>query len=104
MEMMDRNLALEVGNAVGKVLAIDWRDRNGGWVEYMRIRVKVDTSKPLQRVIRVESGEGKEFTCVVKYERLPIFCYLCGCIGHSTKKCARFSTSITSGIFNMESG
>lgn len=48
--------------------------------------MRVDTSKPLRRVVRVEGGEGKEFTYVVKYEMLPIFCYLCRCIGHSTKK------------------
>ncbi|MBA0612819.1 hypothetical protein Godav_013370, partial [Gossypium davidsonii] len=29
-------MAMEVGNAIGEVLAIDWRDRDGGWTEYMR--------------------------------------------------------------------
>lgn len=92
IEMMDGNLALKVGTAMGRMLAIDWKDRKGGWVQYMRIRVREDTSKSLRRVERVE-GEREEFTCVVKYERLPIFCYLCGCIGHFTKNCNSYSLS-----------
>ncbi|KAH1055792.1 hypothetical protein J1N35_033857 [Gossypium stocksii] len=31
--------------------------------------------------------DGTELLCTVKYERLPIFCYKCGCIGHETKQC-----------------
>ncbi|MBA0849715.1 hypothetical protein Goshw_019803 [Gossypium schwendimanii] len=30
MDYMDRLIALEVGNAIGEVIAIDWRDRDGG--------------------------------------------------------------------------
>lgn len=47
MSCMGRQLALEIGGAVGEVMAIDWRDKEGGWTEFMRIRVKLDTSKPL---------------------------------------------------------
>ncbi|MBA0549351.1 hypothetical protein Golob_020387, partial [Gossypium lobatum] len=30
MDYMDRLIALEVGNAIGEVIAIDWCDRDGG--------------------------------------------------------------------------
>ncbi|PPD81922.1 hypothetical protein GOBAR_DD21139 [Gossypium barbadense] len=30
MDYMDRLIALEVGNVIGEVIAIDWHDRNGG--------------------------------------------------------------------------
>lgn len=63
MEMTDRQLVMEVGSAVGKVIAIDWRDRNGGWVEYMRIRVRMDTTKPLRRAMRVEGGRKGDYLC-----------------------------------------
>ncbi|KAK5811954.1 hypothetical protein PVK06_027345 [Gossypium arboreum] len=35
-EEMDRQTALEVGEAIGGEMAIDWRDRDGGWTEYIR--------------------------------------------------------------------
>lgn len=30
LELMDRKITMEVGGVVGKVLAIDWRDKGGG--------------------------------------------------------------------------
>ncbi|MBA0688546.1 hypothetical protein Goari_006323 [Gossypium aridum] len=41
--------AMDVGNALGELIAIDWKDRFGGWTEFMRLKVKIDVSKPLRR-------------------------------------------------------
>ncbi|MFQ6619423.1 hypothetical protein Gotur_001338 [Gossypium turneri] len=87
MEYMDRDMALEVGTAIGEVLAIDWRDRDGGWTEYMRIRINIDINKPLRRVVHFTNHGGEEFVCSIRYEKLPRFCYICGLIGHTTQKC-----------------
>ncbi|PPD67275.1 hypothetical protein GOBAR_DD35844 [Gossypium barbadense] len=87
MEYMDRDMALEVGNAIGEVLAIDWRDGDGGWTEYMRIRINIDINKPLRRVVHYIDHEGEEFVFAIRYEKLPRFCYICGLIGHTTQKC-----------------
>ncbi|XP_016727842.1 uncharacterized protein [Gossypium hirsutum] len=87
MEYMDRDMAMEVGSAIGEVLAIDWRDRDGGWTEYMRIRINIDINKPLQRVVYFTNHGGEEFVCSIRYEKLPRFCYICGLIGHTTQKC-----------------
>ncbi|MBA0585757.1 hypothetical protein Gorai_016522 [Gossypium raimondii] len=72
---MDRQTALEVGEAIGEVLAIDWGDRDGGWTEYIRVREKIDVSKPLRRVVYLVGQEDAEIVCSIKYERLPAFCY-----------------------------
>ncbi|PPS09458.1 hypothetical protein GOBAR_AA11188 [Gossypium barbadense] len=32
-----RVMAMKVGNAIRKGLAIDWHDRDGGWTKYMRL-------------------------------------------------------------------
>ncbi|KAH1030208.1 hypothetical protein J1N35_046154 [Gossypium stocksii] len=89
IEYMDRKMALEVGNAIGEVLAIDWRDREGGWTEYIRIRISIDINKPLHRVFHYIDHEGKELVCVIRYEKLPRFCYICGMIVHTTQKCEK---------------
>lgn len=85
---------MEVGGAVRVVMAIDWRDRKGGWTEFMRIRIKLDNSKPLRWVVCVVDSDGADLTCVIKYEWLLVFCYICGNIGYSTKKCSLFSVTL----------
>ncbi|MFQ6623855.1 hypothetical protein Gotur_003658 [Gossypium turneri] len=47
LELMDRQMALDVGNALGEIVEIDWKDRYGGWTEFMRLKVKIDVSKPI---------------------------------------------------------
>ncbi|MBA0742219.1 hypothetical protein Gogos_015298 [Gossypium gossypioides] len=82
-ERMDRQVAIDVG----EVVAIDWRDRDGCYIEYLRVKVNIDISKPLQRVVHWVGNKGTEILCGIKYERLPTFCYSYGCIGYSTQKC-----------------
>ncbi|MBA0596556.1 hypothetical protein Gorai_013372, partial [Gossypium raimondii] len=86
---MGKEVAIEVGRAIEEAAAIDWRDKDGGWVNYIRLRVKIDILKPLRRVVHLVGRDGTEIVCAIKYERLPVFCYICGLIGHSTKKCNR---------------
>lgn len=95
LELKDRQIATKVGGAIGKLMAIDWRDRAGCWEEFIRIRVLVDIIKPLRRIAKVVKKTGMEITCVLKYERLPVFCYICGRVGYSTKKCDLFSEEIS---------
>ncbi|PPD97602.1 hypothetical protein GOBAR_DD05374 [Gossypium barbadense] len=87
LELMDRQMALDVGNALSELVAIDWKDCNGGWTEFVRIKVKINVLKPLRRVVKLLDKEGTEVIGVIKYERLPDFCYVCGLIGHSSKTC-----------------
>ncbi|KAK5833778.1 hypothetical protein PVK06_017636 [Gossypium arboreum] len=87
LELMDRKVAMEVGNAIREVLAIDWRDRNGGWAEYMRIRIIINIHKPLRRAVHYVDKEGMEIVCTIRYERLRKLCYICGLTGHTTQKC-----------------
>ncbi|MBA0603155.1 hypothetical protein Gorai_003310 [Gossypium raimondii] len=81
MEYMDRDMAMEVGSAIGEVLAIDWRDRDGDC-----IRINIDINKPLRRVVHFTNHGGEEFVCSIRYEKLPRFCYICTLIGHTTQK------------------
>ncbi|MBA0864255.1 hypothetical protein Goshw_001061 [Gossypium schwendimanii] len=100
LEKMERQVAIDNGSAIGEVLAIDRRDREGCWVEYIRVRVKLDIFKPLRRVHYMVGAEGEEILCTINYERLPTFCYLCGCIGHHTHKCGMYER--IKGVENLE--
>ncbi|MFQ6629181.1 hypothetical protein Gotur_007201 [Gossypium turneri] len=67
-EYMDRQVAMDVGKAIGEVVAIDWRDRDGGWTENIRIRVMIDVFKPFRRVVHLVGSDGTETVCAIKYE------------------------------------
>ncbi|KAG8486025.1 hypothetical protein CXB51_019383 [Gossypium anomalum] len=57
-EQMDRQVAVDVGEAIGEVLAIDWRDRDGGWIDYIRLRIKIDMLKPFRRMVHLVGSDG----------------------------------------------
>ena len=54
---------------------------------YIRVKVTIDVFQPLcrGRVIRLEDNEKVWVT--FRYERLPNFCYWCGCLDHGDKEC-----------------
>jgi hypothetical protein len=58
----------------------------------MRVRVKVDVPQPLKKDTKVMNEEGKWCTVNFKYEKLRVFCFVCGTMGHAENKCeVRFS-------------
>ncbi|MBA0590760.1 hypothetical protein Gorai_019452 [Gossypium raimondii] len=76
LENLDRQTALDVGKAIGELVATDWKDRNGGWTEFMRLKIKINVSCPLRRVVRLVGRDGVEIIYTIKYERLPAFYYI----------------------------
>lgn len=77
----------KIGQRLGKLLAVEDTLENGGWAEFLRIRVEIDVLKPLRRTIKIGGGKGKDVRGRVSYERLPMFCYCCGHLGHSEGDC-----------------
>lgn len=55
---------------------------------FRRVRVMLDITKPLKRfqMIRLKGNSTAKVT--LKYERLPHFCFLCGCMSHVEKDCS----------------
>ena len=84
---MKRELALALGAAVGEVEHVGETEEEKGCEGYMRVRVKIDIAKPLCRGRKAQLPSGKETWISFKYERLPIFCYWCGCLTHGDKDC-----------------
>lgn len=58
--------------------------------KYARVCVEIDLSKPLCRGFWVGDDSHQVFV-VVLYERLPMFCYSCGVIGHGSKSCSHLT-------------
>ncbi|MBA0699135.1 hypothetical protein Goari_000795, partial [Gossypium aridum] len=65
---MDRLVAIDMEKAIREVMETDWRDKDGGWTNYIRIRVKIDVLRPFRRVAHLVGSEGTEIVCAIKYE------------------------------------
>lgn len=74
---------------MGKVEEVD-TDRAGDCMgQVIRLRVSMKITQPLKKILFIESEDGKKIPVAVEYEKLPDFCYCCGCIGHSYKECGK---------------
>lgn len=73
-------------------------------MEFMRIRVLMDTSKPLRRVACFLDAKGRKVTGVLKHERLLIFCYICGLVGHGSQKCPRATIHVDPSNYQLVGG
>ncbi|KAL0347721.1 UNVERIFIED_CONTAM: hypothetical protein Scaly_1788100 [Sesamum calycinum] len=84
---MNQDVASYIGRKLGKVKEVD-RDSSGDiWGSSVRIRVSIDITKPLKRALKLRTVLGDEHLVTFTYERLPNFCYLCGCLGHLARQC-----------------
>ncbi|KAG8633586.1 hypothetical protein MANES_18G119120v8 [Manihot esculenta] len=72
-----------LGDFVDCFLAYDLAVCNRGWQSFMHIRVEIHIKLPLKRTKRIVTRNNQSFTLEFKYERLPIFCFLCNRLGHN---------------------
>ncbi|TXG48338.1 hypothetical protein EZV62_027632 [Acer yangbiense] len=84
---ISRRLAKWLTEQIGEVVKIPYESREC-WGKYPRVKVRIDISKPQKRWLLLKLTTSDEVIMVVlKYERLPEFCYACGKIGHGMKEC-----------------
>ncbi|KAF5469007.1 hypothetical protein F2P56_013112 [Juglans regia] len=79
-----------IGSLIGEFLEVDLAKGEFEWGEFMRVRVLLDISTPLQRRKKLKLGDENYCWVRLVYERLPDFCYQCGLLGHSLRECAEF--------------
>ncbi|XP_045791974.1 uncharacterized protein LOC123886726 [Trifolium pratense] len=85
--MMIEKVGKGLANYIGEFLEYDKNNNTSFWRQYMRVKVRVDVRKPLkiEKKIAVNGGEGG--VVKFKYEKLGLFCFVCGILGHSEDKC-----------------
>lgn len=81
----------EVGSKLSgifdSVQIIELHEARHSGQRYFRLRLLINLLKPLQRVFRVTTPDGITHTGLLKYERLPLFCFSCGHVGHRFREC-----------------
>ena len=88
-----REAGLCIGRSLGKVEKVDVGDKGFSMGCYLRIRVTLDISQSLSRGRIVRSRGSNSWWVEFKYERLPVFCYLCGRLDHDEKECLEWLRS-----------
>jgi hypothetical protein len=83
--MKKRELAKKVAKKVGDPIVVVVNEGKINPTPYLRARVLPDLKKPLGRVVPITLKESMKY--LVQYEKLPSFCFFCGCMGHEVTKC-----------------
>ncbi|TXG69285.1 hypothetical protein EZV62_004220 [Acer yangbiense] len=96
---MTKEMGEFIGGCLGDLVDIDVGVTGECFGKYMRLRVTIDVSKPLKRFLRLELKQGEESMLLIRYERLPEYCFHCGILGPSYQFCQlrRESDGLVSG-------
>ncbi|PNY15691.1 hypothetical protein L195_g012392 [Trifolium pratense] len=82
-------IGLLIGSHLGRYVKYDDYTNSGSWRLYMRVRVAIKVDEPLKQGLTFEKEDGGVVHVFFKYERLGIFCFLCGVLGHTESFCPK---------------
>lgn len=80
------NLAVQLGNFIGKFIEYDGSNLGKENKNYMRIRVQIDVRRLLKRKNQIMFYRNCTYVRF-KYERLSLFYFYCGRLGHNDSFC-----------------
>ena len=81
-------VAQDIASVAGEVLNTGAEDEDYEGSQFLRVRVKIDITKPLCRGRKIGLSSGEEGWVSFKYERLPNVCYWCGRLTHHDRDCS----------------
>jgi 14-3-3 protein epsilon len=87
MGLMTEKVGTRLANYIRGCVEYDKNNDTSFWRKYMRIRVRIDVRQPLKKNTKVKNKEGEWCLVNFKYERLGVFCFVCGIMGHTENKC-----------------
>lgn len=79
---MTKDIGEFIGRLIGELVDMDVGVTGESFGKYMRLRVMIDVAKPLKRFLRVELQKGEESMLLLRYEKVPEYCFHYGIIDH----------------------
>lgn len=89
---MNTKAISRLGAIIGGVEEVETNEDGECIGEIARVRIRVDVTKPLKKIIFLESEGEEKVPMPVTYERLPDFCFCCGIIDHQFRECVKYKT------------
>ncbi|KAK8491133.1 hypothetical protein V6N12_055243 [Hibiscus sabdariffa] len=77
-----------LGNMIGEVVKVDTRRIDLNMIDYLRIGIILDVTKPVHRCVAIGGSGPSPKLCPLQYECLPTLCHGCGIIGHALEHCS----------------
>ncbi|MBA0575541.1 hypothetical protein Golob_024180 [Gossypium lobatum] len=84
---MNESMAKQFGNFCGKFLEYDSSIPTLGTQNFLRTRVRLDVTVPLKHKKKVLFGKSLVVYARFKYEKLSLFCFICGRLGYGESFC-----------------
>jgi 14-3-3 protein epsilon len=85
--LMAERVGIKLANYIGSFVEYDKNNKSSFWRQYMRLRVRIDVRRPLKKEKKIKNLGGEWCNVNFKYEKLGVFCFVCGKLGHSENKC-----------------
>jgi hypothetical protein len=86
--LMNDTKGKALASSIGYIERVDVDNKGRAWDDFLRVRASIKVQEPLLRCVSVFS-QKRHTTDVyqVMYDKLPLFCFACGMIGHSSLTC-----------------
>ncbi|XP_024016311.1 uncharacterized protein LOC112089786 [Eutrema salsugineum] len=82
----------KLGDFAGEVIEVAFDPNKPHNRDYVRVKVKVDVSKPLRRSKIIKLPDGTTVTILYNYERVQKRCFTCQRLTHAQDKCPIFKS------------
>lgn len=87
---MEKDVIQEMGKKIEKVEEVEI-DKSGECIgPFIRVRISVDITQPLKKVLLLDLENSEEIMLPVLYEKLLEFYFCRGIIGHQYKVCLSY--------------
>jgi hypothetical protein len=80
----------KLGSQLGKVEWLDVDTAKNEFNDFLRVRIALPLNRRLKtKITTTMKGKPGEQVHLIRYERVPHFCFHCGFIGHDKKMCEK---------------
>ncbi|KAH1122871.1 hypothetical protein J1N35_006031 [Gossypium stocksii] len=85
--LMTERMAKQLGDFMGQFIEYDSADWTMGFRNFIRVHVRLDVTIPLKRKKKIRIGNVTTVYARFQYEKLGLFCFVCGKMGHGESFC-----------------